>query len=173
MSSAKFAAPQPTQNTMRATKMGRHQVNVVALSKEERAFLEKQIKHGAWRPREVIRAKILLLTDVNGSDPLEDKDIVQKLGCSIPTIVLRRRRFAETGSIEDTIFDKARSGRPTIIDGTVDAHMTTIACSTPPEGRSKWTLRLIKDRLVTLEIVDSISHTTVGDALKKKASSHG
>jgi len=148
--------------------MGRHQTNVVLLTEKERTLLEEQSKHGTWTPREVTRSKILLLADMNGPDPLEDEEIVNELGCSKSAVRYRRKRFADTRSIEDTIFDKPRTGRPTIVDGAVDAHMTTIACSTPPEGHAKWTLRLIKDRLITLVIVDSISHTTVGDALKKK-----
>ncbi len=149
--------------------MGRHQTNAVQLTNEERCLLEEQCKKGSWSPREVTRAKVLLLADMNGPSPMQDEDIAEKLNCSKSAVSYRRKRFFVTGgSIEDTIFDKPRSGRPTIIDGAVDAHMTTIACSTPPEGHSKWTLRLIKDRLVKLEIIDSISHTTVGDALKKK-----
>jgi hypothetical protein len=153
--------------------MGRHQTNAVFLTDEERALLEEQTKHGSWSPREVIRAKILLLADLNGSQPLEDADIAENLKCSMSSIAYRRKRFTDTKSIEDTIFDKARSGRPTIIDGAVDAHMTTIACSNPPDGRSQWTLRMIKDRLVSLEIIDSISHSTIGRTLKKKRSNPG
>lgn len=153
--------------------MGRHQTNEVLLTESERALLEEQIKHGSWSPREVIRAKILLFADLNGPTPLEDEDIALLLNCSVSSVAYRRKRFADTRSIEDTIFDKSRSGRPTIIDGAIDAHMTTIACSTPPEGHSKWTLRLIKDRLIALEVTDTISHTTVGQALKKKKSSLG
>jgi len=85
----------------------------------------------------------------------------------LPPLALRRRRFAKVKNIEDAIVDKPRSGRPTIIDGTVEAHMTAIACSTPPEGRARWTLKLIRDRIVTLEIVDKISPQTVNRCLKK------
>jgi transposase len=148
--------------------MGKHQTNGVFLTEEERTLLDEQTMHGSWSPREVIRAKILLLADLSGPNPLQDEEIAKQLGCSISSVAYRRKRFADTRSIEDTIFDKARSGRPTIIDGAIDAHMTTIACSSPPEGHCRWTLRMIKDRLITLNVIDSISHTTVGDALKKK-----
>lgn len=153
--------------------MGRHQKNTVFLTNEERALLEEQTKGGSWSPREVTRAKILLLADLNGPHALQNEAIAEKLNCSKSSVAYRRKRFADTKSVEDTIFDNPRSGRPTIIDGAVDAHMTTIACSSPPDGRSKWTLRLIKDRLVSLEIIDNISHTTVGRTLKKKKSSPG
>jgi transposase len=142
--------------------------HAIHLSSEERAFLEKHIKTGSWKPREVIRARILLLADVDGPDGLTDKEIAKQLNCSLASVFNRRKLFSVSGSIEDCLFDKPRSGRPTIVDGAVDAHMTAIACSTAPEGRAKWTLRLIKDRIVSLEVIDSISHSTVRRSLKKK-----
>lgn len=148
--------------------MGRHQTLAIGLTAEERVFLEKQCKQGNWTPREVMRAKILLLADQNGPNPLTDEEIVKELDISLSSVWYRRRRFSETQNVEDTIFDQSRSGRPTIIDGTVEAHMTAIACTQAPEGRSNWTLRLIRDRMIILEIIDEISHTTVGRALKKK-----
>lgn len=148
--------------------MGRHQSLAIFLTEQERALLEEHCKKGDWTPREVLRATILLLADQNGPNPLLDEEIAEQLNCSLSTVWNRRRRFCETRSIEDSIFDKARTGRPTIIDGAIDAHMTTIACTEAPEGRSRWTLRLIRDRMIALEIIDEISHTTVGKALKKK-----
>lgn len=153
--------------------MGRHQTHPIFLNAEERAFLENSCKKGDWSPRIVKRAKILLLADCNSEKPHEDEEIVDKLRCSKSAVAYRRKRFSDTGSIEDTLFDKPRNGRPTIIEGAVDAHMTKIACSSPPKGHAKWSLRLIKDRMVSLEIIETISHTTVGNALKKKRLSLG
>lgn len=153
--------------------MGQHQINIVHLTEDERAFLKEHTKSGQWKPREVQRGKILLFADIYGPHAMQDSDIAKLLGCSISTVTLRRKRFAETQSIEDTIFDKIRSGRPTIVNGAVEAHITRIACTTPPEGHAKWTLNLIKDRIVALNIVDDISPMTIGRALKKKFSSHG
>lgn len=147
--------------------MGQHQKNVIQLTEDERALLIQQTKSGGWTPREVLRANILLLADINGPDAVEDKEICKRLGCSKPTVVSRRRRFAITQSVEDTIFDKARSGRPTIVDGALEAHITKIACSSPPKGRAKWTLKLIRDRVVSLEIIEEISLPTIERALKK------
>jgi hypothetical protein len=79
----------------------------------------------------------------------------------------------KTQSIEDTIFDKPRIGRPTIVDGATEAHITMLACTNPPEGYASWTLNLIRDRVVTLNIVDDISSSTVGRVLKKKRLNHG
>ena len=153
--------------------MGKHQRNVVHLTDDERALLEHHTKSGQWRAREVLRAKILLLADINGPHALQDSDIIKRLGCSPNALIYRRRRFARTQSIEDTIFDNPRSGRPTIVDGAVDAHITKIACTTPPEGYAKWSLNLIRDRVVTLNLIDDISPSTIGRVLKKKSSNRG
>ncbi len=153
--------------------MGQHQKNIVHLNDNERAVLKQHTKSGQWRPREVQRAKILLLADINGPHAMQDSEISKNVGCSIATVIYRRRRFAQTQSIEDTLFDKARSGRPTIVDGAVEAHVTRLACSTPPEGYARRSLKLIRDRVVTLDIVDEISPSTVGRVLKKKSSSRG
>lgn len=153
--------------------MGRHQTFAICLTTEERNLLEKQCKSGEWTPREVLRAKILLLTDQNGPNPLVDEEIAKELKCSLGSIWYRRKRFSETKSVEDTIFDKGRTGRPSIIDGAIDAHMTTIACTEAPAGHARWTLRLIRDRMIALEVIDEISHSTVGRTLKKKNLNHG
>ena len=69
--------------------------------------------------------------------------------------------------------EKARSGAPVKIDGTIEAQVTLLACSDPPEGRSSWTLRLIADKLVEMEVVDSISAMSIQRILKKVKPSHG
>lgn len=145
----------------------------VKLTSDEREFLKQSTKSGSWTARQILRAKILLLADIDGPFQYVDVMIAKELDCALATVFNIRQRFCKAGSIEDTIFDKPRSGRPTLIDGAIDAHMTMIACSTPPEGRSQWTIRLIKDRLVTLEIVEKISHMTIARGLKKKKSSPG
>jgi len=148
--------------------MGQHQKNIVHLTQDERNLLKQQTKSGQWKPREVIRAKILLLADINGPHALPDALISEQSGCSKGAVIQRRKRFAQTQSIEDTIFDNPRSGRPTIVDGAVEAHVTMIACSTPPEGYAKWSLNLIRDRVVCLNITNNISSSTVGRVLKRK-----
>jgi hypothetical protein len=153
--------------------MPQHQKNIVRLTEDERSLLNQQIASGQWTPRQVMRAKILLLADINGPHALQDKEISERLGCSETSVVYRRKRFATTQSVEDTIFDKNRSGRPTIVDGAVEAHITMIACSTPPDGHAKWSLNLVRDRVVSLNVIDNISASTIGRALKKKKSSLG
>jgi hypothetical protein len=104
---------------------------------------------------------------------MQDSQIAQQLGCCEGAVLYRRRRFAQTQSIEDTLFDNPRTGRPTIVDGAVEAHITRLACTTPPNGYARWSLKLIRDRVVTLDIIDDISPATVGRVLKKKSSSPG
>lgn len=153
--------------------MGRHQRNIVRLTDEERALLEQHTKSGQWRPREVQRAKILLLADIRGPHAMQDSEISRHLGCSETAVIQRRKRFAQTQCIEDTLFDHPRSGRPTIVDGAVEAHITRIACTTPPEGYASWSLNLIRERVVALNVIDDISPSTVRRVLKKKSSNPG
>jgi transposase len=83
-----------------------------------------------------------------------------------------RKRYCE-GGLESALNEKARSGAPTNIDGRIEAKLTLLACSEPPEGRSKWTVRLLADKLVEMEVVDSISHMSVQRLLKKMKLSLG
>lgn len=153
--------------------MGQHQRNIVHLTDDERTLLEQHTKSGQWRAREVLRAKILLLADINGPYAMQDSEISQQLGCSEGAVIYRRRRFAQTQSIEDTLFDNPRTGRPTLVDGAVEAHITMVACTTAPDGYARWSLNLIRDRVVALKVIDDISPSTIGRVLKKKSSSRG
>ena len=149
--------------------MGRLYQFTVSLTAGERQQLERGCQFGNWGPRKVQRAKILLLADSTVKSrerPLKTSEIAKQAECSEPTVVNVRKRFQNErlGALED----RPRSGRPKIVDGEVEAQMIAIACSEPPAGRERWTLRLIADRLVTLvDDLDDISFTTVGKALKK------
>ena len=78
---------------------------------------------------------------------------------------IKKRYFA--GGLDGALFDKPRPGAKPKIDGEVEAHLIALSCSDPPEGYARWTLRLLADKLVRMEVIDSISHVAVGDALKK------
>jgi hypothetical protein len=86
--------------------------------------------------------------------------------CSLPTITAIRKKFME-GGVENALYDKARPGAAPKITGEIEAHLTMLACSAPPEGRSRWTLQLLADKLVELKLVDSISDVAVMHRLKK------
>jgi transposase len=84
---------------------------------------------------------------------------------------VKKRYFA--GGVKGALYDKPRPGAKPKVDGEVEAHLIALACSDPPDGYDRWTLRLLADKLVTMEVIDSISHVTVGEVLKKTRSSPG
>ena len=125
--------------------------------------------------KKVIKARALLLADESDAGPsLSDGDIIKATGMKPATLVRLRQRVCEVGPV--AALDRkpqAVPSRERIVDGEVEAKLTQIACSEAPDGRNRWTLRLIADRLVELEIVGSISHETVRTAMKKKRSNPG
>jgi hypothetical protein len=145
--------------------MGQKQKHEVRLGEEERALLIKNTKSGDWSPREVKRAQILLKADKNRPDAKEDWEIAEELDCNQWTVTKLRMRFTQ-GRI-NVIHDRPRTGRPRIIDGDVEAHIIAVACSEAPEGRERWTLRLIAGKVVTLTDVETCSYGSVRNVLKK------
>lgn len=145
--------------------MKRVKKHTVDLSKPERASLTQFVSRGAHKARSINRARILLLADEGNPD----QDIINALGVCRATISSLRKKYSEKGDrpILELVQEAPRSGRPIKIDSQIEAQMTMIACSQPPEGAAKWTLRLIADRLVQLEVVDELSHETVRRTLKK------
>ena len=112
--------------------------------------------------RRLTRARILLLADEGGPD----QGIAAALHVHPATVERTRRRFVE-GGVERALSDRPRPGGRPKLDGQGEAHLVALACRTPPEGRARWTMRLLADRLVELELVDAISDETVRRALKK------
>lgn len=136
----------------------------IELTSEEREYLIKQTKCGDWTPREVKRAQILLGADKNKDDK-KDLAIAHELHCSQYTVTKLRERFAKDRL--GVIHDNARSGRPKIIDGDVKAYVIATVCSEPPEGRVRWTMQLIANRVVELTELESCSEFAVRQILKK------
>ena len=141
----------------------------VILNNKEREYLEAIIKDGKQSNRKFNRAKILLLADEGIEGPsMIDKDIAEKLDVSLSTVARVRRLFITKENVEAVLnFNHENAGRLPKIDGTVQAALIAQACSKPPEGRCRWTLKLLADRLVELELVDNISPTAIATALKK------
>lgn len=133
----------------------------VKLRAEERRELEALTSRGSVQVRVFKRARILLLAD----EGLKDAEIVKRAGVSRATVSRLRQRHGVEGL--DAVAEKARPGRPSIFDGETRAKITALACSTPPEGRGRWDLRLLADKAVELGYVGDISHVTVGEILKK------
>lgn len=122
--------------------------------------------HGVISARKLNRARVLLLSDEGHPKGRKtDPEIAEVLGISTATVGHIRRRFVQEG-LEAALNEKPRSGRPRQISGSQRAAVTALACSKPPEGYAKWSLRLLADKVVELELIDRISHTKVGDILK-------
>ena len=138
----------------------------VFLTDKEKNRLKKNTSAGMWGVRKVKRAHILLKADKSENAPLQEDQIAHETGCSVSTVRNIKLRFAK-GERLRVLEDKPRSGRPKLVDGELEAHIIATACSTPPEGRERWTVRLIAERIITLTEVDTCSPATVGRALKK------
>ena len=138
----------------------------IYLTKEERQGLESLIHSGESSARTQTRARILLLTDESQNKKKGTKEIASALLCSFPTITNIRKKFVE-GGLENALYDKPRPGAIPKITGEIEAQLTMLACSAPPEGRVRWTLQMLADKLVELKLVDSISDVAVMKRLKK------
>ena len=138
----------------------------IRLSKEDRQELETLIRSGESSARTQTRARILLLSDESQKKKKGTEEIASVLMCSLPTITAIRKKFVE-GGLENALYDKARPGAVPKITGEIEAQLTLLACSAPPEGRARWTLQLLADKLVELKLVDSISDVAVMHRLKK------
>jgi hypothetical protein len=146
----------------------------VTLTEEERQELEKMVSAGKTAARKLVRARILLLADqADGGPARSDPEITEALGCGRATVERTRKQFVEEG------FETVLDPRPTTriyerrLDGTAEAHLVALACGAPPEGRARWTLRLLADRMVGLGYVESVCHEAVRQTLKKTNSSLG
>jgi transposase len=131
----------------------------VKLTRNELRSLTTIIKRGTTTARTQTRARILDLLH-RGQRP---EDVSSALHVSLQTIFNVKRRYLSEG-LESALFDKARSGRPIRIDGTQRARITALACSTPPEGYARWSLRLLADKAVELQLCEAISegHRIIG-----------
>ena len=144
---------------------------IVNLTSGERRELERLISSGTAPARKLTRARILLKADEGWTDAR----ISEALDVGTATVERVRKRFVEWGGIKAIERRKPRRQYERKIDGDAEARLIALACSTPPEGRTRWTLQLLADKLVTLEDVDidSVSYETVRRVLKKTGSSPG
>jgi putative transposase len=140
---------------------------LVDLSGDERESLRQLVRRGKHCSRRVTRARILLLA----ADGVTDEQIVASLKTAFATVERTRKRFVEEGL--GCLNERPRRGQARQLTGKQEAHLIAIACSTPPEGRARWTLRLLADKVVELNFADSIARETVRQVLKKTNSSRG
>lgn len=140
----------------------------VALTGEERKVLLELVKRGKTQGYKIMRAQILLALDENAHEKIRTcKEIAECYHTGESTVIHAAKQFIN-GGIELALERKKQENRHRKITGEVEAQMIAIACSDAPEGRSRWTLQLIAERLVELKVVDSISATAVGTTLKKR-----
>ncbi len=141
---------------------------IVTLTAEERGFLRDLISKGKAAAFKQRHARILLKTDQGPQgDGWTDEKIEQALEVNASTVERLRRRFVEEGLEAALQRKEQKNRRAKKIDGEAEAQLVAIACSKPPEGRKSWTLKLLTDQLVSLDIVDSVSLETVRKTLKK------
>jgi transposase len=141
---------------------------VVRLTAEERADLTRRLERSALTGRQRRRHQILLLADQG----LSDQRIAQDTGAGLSTVERLRKRWAREG-LEAALAEKPRRGAPAKLGGKQEALIVALACSDAPQGHAQWSARLLANRAVEMEIVESVSESTVRRLLKKTRSSRG
>lgn len=146
---------------------------IVELTRQERENLKRLASNGKNAAFRIHRANILLKVDQGkyGSG-WKDVQVAEAFGGGTATIERLRRRWVELGT-EEALEREKRGPQQRKLDGEAEAVLVATACSDAPEGRSKWSMRLLADRIVELGVVDRCSHTTVHRAMKKTRLSHG
>lgn len=141
---------------------------IVTLTEAERARLEALMRTGKAAARKLTHGRILLKADVSGGGPgWSDQEISAALEVSTGTVQRIRQLLVEEG-LESALNPRpAARPRPWKLDGVGEAHLIALACSEPPAGQARWTLRLLAGQMVELAYVDTLSHETVRQVLKK------
>ncbi len=140
----------------------------VTLTADERERLEELISKGKSAARKLAHARILLACDeTDECRGASDTEVADAVHVSRPTVERVRKAFVEEGLEQALNAKRPRQTRPPVFDGESEAKLVALACSSPPEGRTRWTLRLLAERLVELEVFESISSETVRQTLKK------
>lgn len=142
---------------------------ILTLTANEVVQLEQMLSKGRHQVRSLKRAQVLLSLH-EGNKPAV---IAEEAGVSVATVYNIANRYKQQGKLEAALQEKPRPGQPSKFDKAAQAQLTALACSEAPQGHSRWTLRLLADRLVELRIIDTISHQAVGEQLKKICSNLG
>ncbi len=152
---------------MRRVPIPRKRKHVVRLTLEERRRLTRLVRTGKSPARVLTHARVLLKADADGSG-WDDEAIAAALDCGARTVARIRKMFVECG-LEVAVPRKQPTGRRyRKLDGEQEARLVALACSPAPDGRGRWTLTLLANRLVELKVVDAISDETVRQTLKKR-----
>ena len=141
---------------------------IVTLTEGERQMLQSLLSRGKAAARKLAHARILLKADASGGGPgWKDEQIVESVQVGRATVERVREAFVEEGLAAALERHKPRRQYERALDGDGEAHLIALACQKPPEGRSRWTLRLLADKMVQLEYVEGVSFQTVRRTLKK------
>jgi transposase len=141
---------------------------LVTLTEEERRMLHEMLSRGKAAARKLMHARILLKADSRVGGPgLDDSAIAQEVEAGRATVERVRKEFVEEGLEAALERRKPRREYRRTLDGDGEARLIALACGQAPEGRSRWTLRLLADRMVALEYVDEVSYQMVRRTLKK------
>ncbi len=143
----------------------------IYLTEEEQVYLKSIVQKGIHPARAITRARVLLMLDRTGkTDHVRYKRTAEYAGISVQAVYNMRDEYLSNQDIEAYLTRKKRETPPVPakVDGKVEAEIVALACSKAPEGHSRWTLRLLAEKAVSLNIVDSISHVRVQQILKKR-----
>jgi hypothetical protein len=156
------------ENSIMAAKPRASKRYVVKLDREERERLEAMLRKGKHRGQALTKARILLKADVSESgEGWSDSRIIEALGTNSSTVHRVRKGL-------DAVLSRKSRALPAVVrifDGAAEARLIALACSQPPEGHARWSLRLLESKVVELGIVDRASDTTIQRTLKKTRSS--
>lgn len=148
---------------------------IVRLSTEERETLSKLINSGRGPARMFTRARILSKADQGVEGPgWSDEEISEALDVTVQTVERVRKQLVDEGF--EAVLSRHEYTQKVSrkkIDGDVEAHLIALSCSEPPQGRTRWTLRLLADKVIELGYIESISHEAIRQTLKKTKLSHG
>ena len=141
---------------------------IIRLSKEERHYLTDLVRTGKAAAYRRTHAQILLFADEGDLGPrLQDKEVAERVSVNHRTVSRLRQRCVERGLEAALEREPRKRARARVLDGDGEAQLIALMCGEPPQGRSRWTLHLLSERLVALGIVESISHECVRQVLKK------
>jgi len=146
----------------------------VTLEKEERAKLTAFVNKGKGNARRMRRARILLMADeAHENGGWKDADIAKALSASVRTVERTRQKCVTEGVEAALNHTRPKRTRRKILDGAAEARLVQLACSEPPDRRENWTMQLLADKLIELEVVETVSRETVRTTLKKTNSNLG
>ena len=140
----------------------------VTFTTEERTELKALVSKGTGNARRIRRANMLLLADENRPDGAwKDDDIAKALGAHVRTVERTREKCVEEGLEAALNHTRPKKTRSRVLDGAAEARLAQLACSAAPDGHESWTMQMLADKLIELEVVETVSRETVRTTLKK------